>query len=49
MCSPHAHVTSYSIQPGSAYTPAGIGNFSTDPNYVATEATLLAYANLTTC
>jgi hypothetical protein len=49
VCSPHAHVTSYSIQSGSAYTPAGIGNFSTDPNYVATEATLIAYANLTTC
>ena len=49
MCSANAHVTSYSIQPGSAYAPAGIGNFSTDPNYSATEATLIAYANLTTC
>ena len=48
-CSANAHVTSYSIQPGSAYTPAGVGNFSTDPNYVATENTLIAYASLTTC
>jgi Glutaminase len=48
-CSPHAHVTSYSIQPGSAYTPSFGGGFSTDPNYTQTEATLIAYRNLTTC
>jgi len=47
-CHPNARVTSYSIQPGSAYTPSGSG-FSTDPNYTATEATLIAYSSLTTC
>ena len=47
-CYANARVTSYSIQPGSAYTPSG-GGFSTDPNYTATEATLIAYKNLTTC
>jgi hypothetical protein len=44
-CSAHAHVSSYSIQPGSAYTPM----YSTDPTYTATNATLIAYQNLTTC
>lgn len=48
-CNPNAHVTSYSIQPGSAYTPAWGGGFSTDPSYTHTEATLLNYANLVTC
>ena len=48
-CSPNAHVTSYSIQPGSAYTPSYGGGFSTDPNYTATEATLIGYSSLTTC
>jgi len=48
-CSPHAHVTSYSIQPGSAYTPYYGGGFSTDPSYTATEATLINYSGLTTC
>jgi hypothetical protein len=47
-CHPHAHVTSYSIQPGSAYTPSG-GGFSTDPTYAATEATLINYSSLVTC
>lgn len=47
-CHANARVTSYSIQPGSAYTPSA-GGFSTDPNYVSTEATLLNYATLTTC
>jgi hypothetical protein len=47
-CSAHAHVTSYSIQPGSAYTPSG-GGFATDPNYTQTEGTLIAYSGLTTC
>ena len=49
-CSANAHVSLYSIQPGSAYTPAGGPNaFTTDPNYTATDATLLAYQNLVTC
>jgi hypothetical protein len=48
-CNANAHVTSYSIQPGSAYTPSWGGGFNTDPNYTHTEATLLNYANLTTC
>lgn len=47
-CNAHAHVTSYSIQPGSAYAPAA-GGFSTDPTYTQTEATLVAYSGLTTC
>ncbi len=50
-CSPNANVSMYSIQPGSAYAPANYQGtaFSTDPAYTATEATLVAYANLTTC
>jgi hypothetical protein len=48
-CIPHAHVTSYSIQPGSAYTPSLGSGFTTDPNYTQTESTLLAYSALTTC
>ena len=44
-CHPSANVSSYSIQPGEAYTPG----YSTDPNYTATEATLIAYKTLTTC
>lgn len=50
-CNPHARVTKYSIQSGAAYWPAdGNGTtFSTDPNYVKTEQTLLDYASLTTC
>jgi Glutaminase len=50
-CSPNAKVTMYSIQPGSAYTPAnGSGTaFTTDPNYTATEQTLIGYRNYTTC
>jgi hypothetical protein len=50
-CSANAHVSMYSIQPGSAYWPdnhAGT-TFGTDPNYVQTNATLLAYQNLITC
>jgi hypothetical protein len=39
-CSPDAHVTKNSIQPGSAYTPAYGGAFSTDSSYTSTEATL---------
>jgi hypothetical protein len=50
ICSANAHVSLYSIQPGSAYAPSGgWTSFSTDPNYVATDATLIAYQNLITC
>lgn len=50
-CSADAHVSKYSIQPGSAYAPAnGQGTaFSTDPAYTSTNNTLIAYENLTTC
>jgi hypothetical protein len=49
-CNPNAKVTSYSIQPGSAYAPANGGaSFITDPQYTATEQTLAAYKTLTTC
>lgn len=48
-CNPDARVTSYSIQPGSAYTPYYGGGFDTDPNYAQTEATLINYSGLTTC
>ena len=50
-CSADAHVSKYSIQPGSAYAPAnGQGTaFSTDPSYTATNNTLIAYQNLVTC
>ena len=45
-----ANVSSYSIQPGSAYSPAYPPvSFSTDPNYVATQSTLIGYSGLTTC
>jgi hypothetical protein len=48
-CHPNAKVTSYSIQPGSAYTPYYNGGFSTDPNYTSTENTLINYSGLSTC
>lgn len=50
-CGAHAKVSMYSIQPGSAYTPANYAGtaFTTDPAYTATDATLIAYKNLTTC
>ena len=49
-CSPNAHVSLHSIQPGSAYAPSGgWTQFSTDPNYTATDQTLIAYKNLVTC
>jgi hypothetical protein len=45
-----ANVSEYSIQPGSAYTPAyPPTSFSTDPNYTATQSTLINYSGLTTC
>jgi hypothetical protein len=51
LCSANAHVSMYSIQPGSAYTPANYAGtmFSTDPSYTATNQTLINYQNLTTC
>ena len=50
-CSKNANVSMYSIQSGSAYTPANYAGtqFSTDNNYAATDATLTAYKNLVTC
>lgn len=50
-CSANAHVSMYTIQPGSAYTPANYAGtmFSTDPSYTATDQTLINYQNLTTC
>lgn len=50
-CWPTANVSMYSIQPGSAYSPANYAGtaFTTDPNYAATDATLIGYANATTC
>jgi hypothetical protein len=50
-CAANAHVSSHSIQPGSAYTPANYAgtSFTTDPSYTATETTLHNYASLTTC
>jgi hypothetical protein len=50
-CSSNAHVSMYSIQPGSAYWPANFAGtaFGTDPNYTQTDATLTAYRNLITC
>jgi len=51
-CNPNATVTSYSIQPGSAYWPSFYGStnsFATDFNYLMTEQTLIDYKNLVTC
>jgi hypothetical protein len=50
-CSANANVSMYSIQPGSAYWPTNFAGttFGTDPNYVQTEQTLIAYKNLKTC
>lgn len=50
-CWPNAKVTTYSIQPGSAYWPAnGSGTaFATDPNYTSTHYYLTLYKNETTC
>lgn len=50
-CDPSANVSMYTIQSGSAYTPANYAGtaFTTDPSYTATNATLTAYRNLTTC
>ncbi len=49
-CNANANVTSYSIQPGTAYWPMGNSStFGTDPNYTQTEQTLINYKNLVTC
>jgi hypothetical protein len=50
-CSPNANVSMYSIQLGSAYCPANYAGtaFTTDPNYVQTDAKLIQYRNLVTC
>jgi Glutaminase len=47
-CNAGASVTSYSIQPGTAYWPSA-GGYGTDPNYTYTEQTLISYKNLNTC
>jgi hypothetical protein len=51
MCTSYANVSMYTIQPGSAYAPANYYGtaFSTDSAYTSTDATLIAYKNLSTC
>lgn len=51
VCHPNANVSMYSIQPGSAYSPANYAGtaFTTDPSYISTDSTLTTYSNLTTC
>jgi glutaminase-like protein len=50
-CAANANVSMYSIQPGSAYSPANYQgtSFATDPTYSSTNSTLIGYQNLTTC
>ena len=50
-CSAAANVSMYSIQPGSAYSPANYQGtmFTTDPTYTLTDGTLTNYMNLVTC
>ncbi len=50
-CHANAHVSMYSIQPGSAYTPADYTGttFNTDPSYTSTDATLTGYSGSITC
>lgn len=50
-CSANAHVDFYSIQPSSAYLPTYPTGapYTTDPNYTATNNTLIGYANGHTC
>jgi hypothetical protein len=50
-CHSNANVSMYSIQAGSAYSPANYAGtaFTTDPAYTATDATLVNYRTLTTC
>lgn len=51
VCAPNANVSMYSIQPGSAYTPANYAGtqYTTDSNYAATDAALNFYKNMQTC
>jgi hypothetical protein len=51
VCSANAHLSMYSIQPGSAYWPTSYDGttYGTDPNYTLTEQTLIDYSGLTTC
>lgn len=51
LCNANANVSTYSIQPGSAYSPANYSGtaFTTDPSYTQTDSTLLAYGSLVTC
>ncbi len=50
-CNANANVSTYSIQPGSAYGPANYQGtaFTTDPSYTATNITLVNYRHLVTC
>lgn len=50
-CAANAAVTTYSIQPSTAYTPLNYAGtqFSTDPNYLATNNVLTLYKLLKTC
>ncbi len=49
-CSANAKVSSWSIQPGSAYTPSfPPGSYATDDAYTATDAKLNQYHALVTC
>lgn len=50
-CSANANVSMYSIQPGTAYSPANYEgtSFTTDPAYTATDTTLINYHSFTTC
>ncbi len=51
LCNANANVSMYSIQSGSAYSPANYAGtaFTTDSNYTATDSTLTYYSNLVTC
>ncbi|MDH3413629.1 MAG: protein-glutamine glutaminase family protein [Gammaproteobacteria bacterium] len=50
-CNPNANVSMYSIQPGSAYSPANYAGtaFTTDSSYTATDSALIGYSNFVTC
>jgi hypothetical protein len=50
-CDPHAKVSMYSLQQGTAYQPANLAGtkYTTDPMYVDTDRTLIAYSSLKTC
>lgn len=48
-CYPGSAVTSYSIQPVTAYWPNGSGGYDTDPDYSMTNSTLANYSGLKTC